>query len=175
MAATAETNNDRPWEAEPDSLAIQDEATGYSIQITRGPGGHLCGYVGIPSSHRLFGKNYNEKVFVPASVMERSIVVDKVGVINLFCASLSSDEREAGLLDLVLAVDVHGGLTFSGEAAPSSPIKGLWWLGFDCAHSGDLAPKYGSLGFGDVYRDIAYVEGECRSLAAQLASLSEAR
>ena len=30
--------------------------------------------------------------------------------------------------------DVHGGVTFSGEFSVNS---GKWWIGFDCAHSGD--------------------------------------
>lgn len=175
MTETKQTSASAPWLNEPDSLALTDEATGYSLQIKRGPGGHLCGYVGIPAGHAWFGKNYNETVKVPQSVVERPLDVDKVGAINIFCASAGGNNPAEGLIDMVLAVDVHGGLTYSSETAPGSDIKGRWWLGFDCAHSGDIAPKYGSLGRGDVYRDIAYVEAECRALAAQLASLSEAR
>lgn len=62
------------------------------------------------------------------------------------------------------------------KATPGEPDN-IWWFGFDCNHAGDLAPGmqhflssgYRSLHRGDVYRDIAYVEAECASLAKQLA------
>lgn len=64
----------------------------------------------------------------------------------------------------------------------------IWWFGFDCAHASDYAPICGALysaeskavlglgcptGFGGFieYRDFAYVESECASLAAQLSSV----
>ncbi|MEM7621479.1 MAG: hypothetical protein AAF228_13715 [Pseudomonadota bacterium] len=40
-------------------------------------------------------------------------------------------------------IDVHWGLTFSGFLDRSNTE--LWFLGFDCAHSGDLAPGHNSL------------------------------
>lgn len=66
-------------------------------------------------------------------------------------------------------VSVHGGLTFAGtmDADP----EGLWWLGFDCAHLGDLVPghlRYGEPGVDEVYRDLDYVIQECAELAGQL-------
>lgn len=164
------------WAYEPDAKSFTDEATGYACQITRGPGGHLCGYVGIPSSHQWFGKNYNETVSVPQSVVRRPLDVDKVGAINLFCAGAGGNDPESGIIDMVLALDVHGGLTFTSAKAPSSSIEGLWWVGFDCAHAGDYSPSYGARGFlaDGVYRNLAYVEAECRSLAKQLSALAEA-
>lgn len=176
MASTASLPRDE-WLNEPATKSFKDEASGYEIQITRGPGGHLCGYVGVPGSHPFFGKNYNDTVAVPSEVAARSIDVDKVGAINIFCAALKADDLAKGEIDMVLAVDVHGGLTYSGERAPSSEIKGLWWLGFDCAHAGDLSPEYGTRGFArdGVYRNIAYVEAECASLAKQLSDLSTYR
>lgn len=45
-----------PWLHEADKLAWRDEATGYECIILRSDaGGHLCGYVGIPPSHPLYG------------------------------------------------------------------------------------------------------------------------
>lgn len=49
----------------------------------------------------------------------------------------------------------------------------IWWFGFDCAHSGDLSPEDRLLmtAFGHgTYRTRAYVEGEVRDLARQLAA-----
>jgi hypothetical protein len=68
-----------------------------------------------------------------------------------------------------LDVDVHGGLTYSNAAYPGGEFDG-WWFGFDCAHGGDLTPKYPSDG---VYRDFEYVKAECESLAKQLAEIGK--
>lgn len=52
----------------------------------------------------------------------------------------------------------------------------VWWLGFDCAHSGDFSPAFDSL-LGnsryrdETYKDRAYVEKEIRELAAQLKAI----
>ncbi len=57
-----------------------------------------------------------------------------------------------------------------------------WWFGFDAAHAYDLSPKiiglleqarreYAYGNHNEVYRNIDYMEGECRSLAKQLKEL----
>ena len=52
---------DRPWETEPNHAEWIDEDTGYKCRITRHDHfGHLCGYVGIPKSHPLYGKHYSD-------------------------------------------------------------------------------------------------------------------
>lgn len=106
-----------------------DEATGLECRIWKQKYGHLCGYVGLPEGHPLFGKNYDD--------------VD---------------------------AEVHGGLTYAGTDL--EPETKLWWLGFDCAHSGDVVP--GIRGFDSedgysTYKDEAYVFNELTSLAKQLA------
>ncbi len=61
--------------------------------------------------------------------------------------------------------DVHGGLTWS------SGRKGLWWLGFDCAHSEDYCPRLALAPEPThhlVYRDFAYVKAEVEKMAQQL-------
>lgn len=77
--------------------------------------------------------------------------------------------------------DVHGGLTYSDRCA--GPIchvpkageeDAVWWLGFDCAHAGDLVPALvATIGRGmfgaDRYRSLAYVRAEVERLAEQLA------
>jgi hypothetical protein len=59
-------------------------------------------------------------------------------------------------------VSVHGGLTFSCEA--EAPFSG-YWIGFDCAHGGDLSPKISNSG---TYRTVLYVRDECERLIDQL-------
>ena len=75
--------------------------------------------------------------------------------------------------------DVHGGLTYGAVCRgsvchipePGQPDD-VYWLGFDCAHLGDLSPNMIRRGYtfqGDVYRDFGYDRAECTRLAAQLA------
>lgn len=98
-------------------------------------------------------------------------------------------------------VAVHGGLTYAAPCRgnvchvpePGRPDT-VWWLGFDCAHSGDFSPHSnsyvgdpilgqfykepydhlvsGKLGQVDwsheVYRTFEYVQEQCKALAAQL-------
>lgn len=59
-------------------------------------------------------------------------------------------------------VSVHGGLTFASEA--DAPLSG-YWIGFDCAHSGDLSPRLFGSG---TYRTVLYVRDECERLIDQL-------
>ncbi len=146
------TWGDGPWQQEPDKAQFSDEATGLPCLIVRSNiGGNMCGYVGVPEGHPAFGKDWSE-----------------------------------------LEVDVHGGPTFSDFCQPADeeshgichvPEAGepdhVWWIGFDCAHGGDLSPGYAArhpafrLGEWETYRTIDYVKGEVRSLAHQLAAMTE--
>jgi hypothetical protein len=137
-----------PWQDEPDKKQWLDEATGLPCLIVRNRCGALCGYVGVPKTHGLHGIRGGE-------------IVDRL--------------------------DVHGGITFSDfcheagdecesichKVEPGEDDK-VWWLGFDTAHGGDLVPAAGYPSRVQellTYRDLAYVEGECRNLAKQLAAL----
>ena len=57
---------------------------------------------------------------------------------------------------------VHGGITYAGDLG----TPGEWWIGFDCAHAGDLVP-YGPIQYG-TYRDVEFVLHELRNLIDQL-------
>ena len=149
------------WENEADHWE-QD-----NLVINRtGATGCLCGYVGVSKSHPFFGKNYSESVDVPESVMNREVDFDKVGLINMLCANGDSEENT---LDIVLAIDVHGGITYAREYAPKKEDEDdLWWFGFDCGHYGDLSPAYDGMFSDGVYRNFEYVKNECISMAKQL-------
>jgi hypothetical protein len=87
-------------------------------------------------------------------------------------------------------VEVHGGLTHSDHCHGGichKPEPGeetdIWWLGFDCAHWGDLMPSwrrlegaYARIGWpletGE-YRSIAYVQAEVERLAEQVKEASD--
>jgi hypothetical protein len=76
-----------------------------------------------------------------------------------------------------IAVEIHGGLTYS-----ESTDKG-YIIGFDCAHSGDVVP-FSSNGFGksymddvlkkkynkrkSVYRNIEFVKNELKNLVTKI-------
>lgn len=152
------TNRDRSgwssgeWDDEPDKLQWVDPDTDLDCLIVRGPHGAFCGYVGVPAEHPAFGKGYEE--------------VD---------------------------AEVHGGLTFADRCQESAPeghgichipepgrTDKIWWLGFDCAHAGDLCPAYdnadsirGQLGItGDSYKNREFVENEIKQLARQLREIN---
>lgn len=81
-------------------------------------------------------------------------------------------------------VDVHGGLTYADFCSesehgichvvePGEPDR-VWWLGFDCAHSGDFCPRYShrnTYSYDEQYRDFAYVTEQVQGLARQLAQI----
>lgn len=138
------------WDSEPDKRQWLDEATGLPCLIVRnGPElGALCGYVGVPKGHPAHGKEYDD-----------------------------------------VSVDVHGGLTFASgcshgaedreichKVEPGEPDD-VWWLGFDCAHLGDVCPgmqRYARLSYGhDTYKDFDYVVREVQRLAKQLSELNK--
>lgn len=140
---------DGPWKSEPDKMQWTDEATGYPCLIKRSPIGALCGYVGIEETHPAFGQGYDD--------------VD---------------------------TDVHGGLTFANRYQ-EGPIEdqpklichipdagephNIWWLGFDCAHTNDLTPRFlpdeEIFTVRGIYRDVSFVKNECQRLAKQLKAM----
>lgn len=53
----------------------------------------------------------------------------------------------------------HGGLTFSDF------IDEKYWVGFDCAHSGDVCPAYAPFNWaGDTYKTMGYVEQNIKEI-----------
>jgi len=62
----------------------------------------------------------------------------------------------------------HGGVTYEDSLAPGvkeQEEEGYTWVGFDCAHYGDLSPGLYIGECGGVYRDIDYVTNEANLLA----------
>jgi hypothetical protein len=79
----------------------------------------------------------------------------------------------------VYRLRMHGGASFAGQPSTLTYREKGWWIGFDCAHAGDLSPgmesllarlQFPSARPPDVYRDIEYVTNQVRYLAAQLKS-----
>lgn len=174
MKAKADWEMRGEWDSELDRKDWIDDATGYVCAMRRNHGGAWCGYVGIPTAHPWYGKSYIHQVKVPDSIIQRQVDVDKIGAINILCASLSekSDAMKENFLDIVLAIDVHGGLTYAGHTWPQKENDGLWYFGFDCSHAGDFSPGYERNWSDGYYRDEEYVTGEVTNLAKQLKAVA---
>jgi hypothetical protein len=78
-------------------------------------------------------------------------------------------------LEGVGAPEVHGGVTYQKPChgdichvpAPGEP-DGVVWVGFDCAHAGDLIFSFvREVRMSGVYRDVAYARRETEQLAEQ--------
>lgn len=161
----------KPWENEPNDLAFI-ATSGLDCRIHRNLwAGNLCGYVKVPEGHLLYGKGYSAAI--PDELRSAWTAVcngeiGKRGIIDVFtCGS----EGRVGVL-----FDVHGGITWADNRLPwEDKTPTGWWLGFDCAHDGDLSPGYENRFSSDgEYRDIEYVKAECESLASQIVALNGA-
>ena len=138
------------WNDEPDKVQFQDVETGYPCLIVRGPLGALCGYVGIESTHPLYGMDSSD---------ERADVFAHGGV-NFSGKCRPTDDPAQGVCHLPA----------EGET------DDVWWFGFDCAHSGDIIPGPDTVfggedmrfTVGDTYKSIKYVKSEIADLAGQL-------
>lgn len=68
-----------------------------------------------------------------------------------------------------IPLNCHGGLTYASEH------DGIWLIGFDCAHLGDLKPFYNDnevYGNDGLYKDMEYVVKECESICEQISEKS---
>ena len=157
-----------PWDGEPDEVRFQHE--GYDCVVRRHPRlGHLNGYVRVPEGHPLHGKPHSATA--PWECLRgRRVDPVRTPVISLFV------QQQGERVPLDLALDVHGGISFSGPAWWAEPAG--WWLGFDTGHGGDTQPAMLDFcaklaaDFPHVpmtYRDLAYARAETERLASQLA------
>jgi len=162
------------WDNEPDRLEF--DHVGFKCLVLRpSEMKHLCGYVGLPKWHPYYGKHYNQCLLGCSGEVSDFPPLKKRGIRQWKC---TFDERDHPNLEMIIRV--HGGLTFSQQGDGETWDKDLWWLGFDCAHSGDLVPgmyeKYGvvlperftQLQHDEVYRNIDYIKNETMRLAEQL-------
>jgi hypothetical protein len=79
-------------------------------------------------------------------------------------------------------INVHGGLTFSNFWDNKDDPR--WYIGFDCAHAGDMCPgsyqkypniyinKFRTLEY-ENYRDMTYVTKECKNLVDQIIEINK--
>ncbi len=153
-----------PWNDEPDKLNWRT-ASGLPGMIVRNNLGGLCGYVAVAEGHPCFQRSETSEYETGAD------------------GEPDYSQRKPNPYD---DLSVHGGVTFTNKCGgkichvpePGEPDD-VWWVGFDCVHSGDWhPPSYKRTGtydrelpsYGEAYRDIEYVKRQVESLAEQLAT-----
>ncbi len=123
------------------------------IACDNGYGGHRCGYVGVPDTHPLWGKCYNDKCNVPKS----TATINASDPIGTMIAAMEDSEY----LSIGYAAYVHGGVTYSdGDGEYPVEAKDVWWFGFDCNHYSDRDEEGG--------KSLDFCVGECEKLASFL-------
>lgn len=156
-------------------------ASGLRAVVLMTSRGHHCGYVAVPTGHPLHGQEYSTPCDALAAPVDGT-PVGKRGPIALLAASIDADRMRSP----EIVFDVHGGLTYSGgDGGYPAEGSGLWWFGFDCAHSGDRPSdeyleslseerRYWEERTDGVYRTLDYCVAECESLASQIVSATRA-
>jgi hypothetical protein len=168
------------WQEEPDELDWVDEATGYKCLIKRHWTGCLNGYVGLSEGHPMYGKRYGDRIPLD-DAPSLPLNADSLGGIPLLLELMHDELHGAdGLAAIDVVFQVHGSVTFTDFWEDQD--NGLWYFGFDTGHCDDYQPGLiasteKALGYTSplrqygTYRDLAYVQAECRSLAKQLKEL----
>jgi hypothetical protein len=116
----------------------------------------------------------------PGSALPRMIVRNRLGGLCGYVGAPAGHRLHGADMEKACDLRVHGGITFGSEceghichvAQPGEP-EHVWWLGFDCVHSGDAAPglRMGKMFEWETYKELGYVIRETESLAAQLEEL----
>lgn len=154
----------RPWENEPNRVEFKYKGyhclinrahpLGSNPEVPKDWSGHLCGYVAVPKGHPFYEETWEG----------------------------DGDKK-------VYDLNVHGGITYANHCQGDICHKteeddDVWWLGFDCAHFGDLCPaiwemrqpggilhdihmSYGGKSH-ESYKTVAFVKNEIRNLVKQL-------
>jgi len=155
-------------------IEVEKKYRGFDYLVLGLNMGHRCGYIRIPSGHSLYGLDYSEQIPIKFKKISKERI-GKRGVIPIFCAGRLKPNDN---ISMDLLFNVHGGITFSGKEIAGK--KG-WWIGFDCAHSGDskdislmdkkhreIEEKFHLSFPGGVVRTTKYVESECKNLIDQI-------
>lgn len=138
----AEYINSYPWEDEPDFKFFSHRGLPCIINRVHATG-HLCGYVGVPMWHPLYGLPYCNSDWDGFSVDSEINIHGGVTYAGNF-------------------KDLKPNIKLSHK---------YYFFGFDCAHLDDYIPNYPEIYRSDdkTYRNFEYVEAQTRILADQLA------
>lgn len=167
-----------PWLGEADKVSWRDAASGYDcIMLRDTDDGFLCGYVGIPQDHPLWGWDANA---VPPDI---GIDVHGGLTYSRLCEEGPSPTRRLAVeARRICHVTLRPAVYHPVEHATDHRVEDshAWWFGFSCDHAYDLIPNDGlnssvskSSEIARIYRDDAYVVRETIALAAQLRAIAE--
>lgn len=174
----ARPRGDGPWLGEADKLSWRDDETGFECIMLRDTGGgHLCGYVGVPRDHPLWGWDHD--------AVPQEVGIEVHGGLNYarICAEGPSPARR-------LAAEARRICHVPPTPATYRPLEHAtdhrpgdahaWWFGFSCDHVYDVVPKdradrarFLGAETGAEYRDDAYVVRETLNLARQLRAIAD--
>ena len=150
--------------------------SGFRAVVIKTDMGHRCGYVGVDSTNPFYGKGYDESLEIIPSQEETSLG-RKSPILAITAYDFESDRVKTSL---GVAIDVHGGLTYSSSKSDYPIQSNLHWFGFDCAHYNDLPDEEHQDTFyqllckdGAVHRTLDFCTKECESMASQLKELSD--
>lgn len=190
-----------PWQNEPDKVQWLDKATGLPCLIVRQPmSGHFCGYVGVPKGHPAFGKDDTDVSVHGGQNFSSKCQPHDRKQFEKWRAMMLNQKKDLAKYprgDAAWYWRTYGHLFDDFEAWQKHQIAStvchtvspdeddcVWWLGFDCAHSGDVTPglnamlrdlpRMPKLSFRrhDTYKTITYVRKQVRELARQLKEMA---
>lgn len=148
-----------PWYNEPDKVQWEDEATGFPCLAIRGELGAWHGYVGVDTSHPLFGITHQE------------INKNEFILYGGLTFTGSSQKVKKGEEDIGICYISRG-----------EEVTDIWWLGFNYAHCWNYVPSvdFNPLVSSDAvyfsekyYGSIERIKIECQAFAIQLKSYKE--
>jgi hypothetical protein len=107
-----------------------------------------------------------EKDWITKAGLRAVVLFNEHGEFRCGYVGVEKDSGYYGIQynDISEHLSVHGGVTFSGPL--NGLPKNIWWIGYDCAHSGDRIKNLRE--DGAVERSLEYCVDECESMARQL-------
>lgn len=140
---------------------------GYDATVILVRDSHLCGYVAIPKTHRLFGIDADAN-----SVTVLKYALRNNPDIKTKKQAMAAYKAYEIPRSVCMAIPVHGGITYSGKYPLYKTTIDSWCFGFDAAHWGDRTLKDPPhVDPTSEWRDVDYMKKECNILSKQLKNL----
>jgi hypothetical protein len=155
-----------PWNTEEDHAVWVDPTTDLDCMINRGSSGALCGYVGVPPSHPLHGKQYDDVNVDVHGGLTYSRPCQEDGEI----CHVPQEGREAEIWWFGFDC-AHSGDISPRMVADMRVLKERLRTEGKEKEAAVFDEKWDHV-FKPTYKDWAYVQQECTDLARQLAEVA---